>query len=1045
MPTTDELRAYDVADFGHVVLIDGIMIGFGDREEMLAYTPGGHSIRAGLVKAGTSFTESGNLRTGQLNDDTFQLTIDDHYGDLARLFAGVDDGERSLGDVPLGTGTRVHPNDSLAARPELDSMNIGIERIGPNGERHQYPAPTDYQIGLDHSIAVPGMDLAGAPVSENPIVWAGRRVVVYRCYRDRITYPHPSASGWRDFDEAVVVHWGTIRDEGEIQGRRWKFDCDGPSSWLRKPLGLGIQQLDPERPIRVQGVISLSTTAGADETGMASRLELIGANGVIAAYGARNFTAAITGTTADEIRDEIAAELGAVAAAAGTDGVWEDQAGYSLAMVGDGSIRISVDSQVGVAVPPGAGAGVLNLCLHRKVWGLLGYDVDYQRTLDAEPDEQRAISFSPIGLNGSFSQANDLGPDYWVGYFPTGRIEWPGGDVALSNNGVMRQYQPLHLQGTTILLAGLNAGQGQVIRLGDAVLGGGASQSTIAHPGQLAWPVASRPTDATAAIQIDGTACDRCGWWLFYGKRRMAGSEEVFDEFWVGLASWTNGTAQQDGLVSGDTIIVTRWFDPKLFGYDTKGGPDSDWLARDDADADEGQIYAMPIVMLGYRSGLDQAHIIMQRMLHTSGTSTGWTTFEQNAPTLDAGDNEPAGMTDPYRRDAERANLGLGVPEGFVQLPAAWDDEIALLDDDTILDVKVAFAPGMSSADVFRALMQPVGWSWHLRGGRYGVWCPAHPLTLADVEVVLDRGVKAAEYGDRGKRRDMGNELRKWAPVDRWVFDYNAKVMDGKPGKRLELNSPDKGLRYRPGGVEEKVSALFHREARFSSRVDLLSRWWSRRHFEVRNYPVPRYIGEQCHFGTVVMITDEELIDVLGEYEVTNRIAIVTRATLDFEDGIKVLDLLVIADRSNTPRLNGPLAQGWGYNTGTARISVKDDWAGFGNGWSDAAAFVEPAYTGITAFGGDAIVECLQWDGSAWAVTLTGTVRSVSTTPGAAYIEITGASGTYRRDQDCWVVLRPSVRSHGAWVESLLAPIADEAGEWTDDVPAQHDYIPWEQ
>lgn len=1038
MATTEELRVYDNAEFGHIVLFDGIMIGFGDCEGVLAYTPAGHSIRAGLIKAGTVLTESGNLRTGQFNDDTATITIDDFYGDIAGLFAAIDDTERSLGDVPLGTGTPVHPLSDLTGRPELDTKNIGTERIGANGARHQFPAPTGYTIGLDHSISMPGLDLAGAPVSDNPIVWAGRRVVVYRCYRDHITYPGSALTGWRPFDEAIVLWHGTVRDEGDVQGRRWKLECDGPGSWLRKPLGLNFGKT----PVRAVGDFTLVTSGEAREDGMAMTLSTVNANGIVAAYGESMFTTNITGTTADDIRDEVIAELAATAAATGLGGVWDEQANHHVGMTSDGSIQISVDAQLSASIPPGVAAGVLSLCLHRKVWAVLGYDVEYQRSLDLTPDDPRAIAFSPVWVNGTFNEANDFGPDYWTGYFPTGRSEWPNDDgLALSNNGITRQYKPLHPAGTAILLAGLNEGRGQVIRLLDATLGGGASGTTVVHPGQLAWPVASLPGSPSAPIQIDGIDCDRCGWWLFTGKRRYYGTEEVYDEAWIGLANWVNGGAAQDGMVSGDAIIVTHWFNPKLFGYSTKGGVDSDWIALAEAGEAEGQIQAQPIIMLGYGSTPDLAHVMLQRMLVTSGTCLGWDSVEQDAPNIAGGDNEPAG-THHIVRDAELASLGLGIPEDMVASPEEFAAEAELVEEAAILDVKIGIPAGFSSIDVFRALMQPIGWSWHLRGGRYGIFCPAQSLTLADADVVLDRSVKAAEYDDEGERVAMGNELRKWAPVDQWTIDYDARAGDGKPGKKLELNSPDRGLRYRPGGVNEKIPALFHHDAVFSTRLDMLARWWARRHFEVRNYPVNRYDGEQCHFGTRVNITEPELVDALGTYGITDRMGIITRKSMPMDDGYPTVDIIVLADRSSTPRMHAPFAQGIGYDSATLRGYVGDDWAGHGNGWADAAAFVEPSWSDL---GGDAAVQAVQWDGDTWAVTLTATVTSVVTTPGSAYLQLANVVGTYYADRDTWWTLRPSSVANAAWVEAYFAPIANDAGTYVDSAAATQDFIPWEQ
>lgn len=1031
MPTTTELIALNTNQWGLILLFDGIATGFCDQAWLVGLSTGAsHNVILGLQRDGLSASLAINLRDGQWQDSIAKVTIADltSAGSLADLFGAVSDDERSLGDVPFGEGLAVHPSTDLTSRPDLDNVNIGLERIGANGARHQYPVPPSFTIGMEHSITVPGLDIEGAPVTASPIVWEGRRAALYMCFRDHVTYPdRPGVTASaRPFSEARRIWCGTVRGEGTVSGREWTFTLDGPDSLLRKPLGVGYTA----DPVRAIGEITLVTSGEAREDGMLVRLDT-GTD----EYARREWSAYISASTTDEIRDDVIAEIATAGITAGVDGTWLNEDGFSLRMLQDGSIQISV--AVGTIGPSRMALG-----LHRKVWTALGYDVEIQRALYPDESDPRAVSFTP--LDPAYYETP--GPDYWLADIHVGENGWVNGD---DNAGNTRVYRPLYLGGTTALLAGLNEGRGQIIRLADAALAGGASQSTVAHPGQIARPITSDPDTPTSPIQIDGTNCTRCGWWLFSGKRRYAGTEQVYDERWVGFANWVGGSAQQDGLVSGDTIIVTRWEDPKMFGYDTVGGIDSDWIARDDAESNGGRIDAVPLLVLGYQHEADAAHVALQRLLYTTGTSTGWDSYSNDDPAQDAGDNEPSGGHS-VRRDGEVSYLGLGISEDWVALPAMFAAEAARVENDAILDVKVAFTAGYQAEDAIRSLMQPVGWAWHFRDGALGIWCPSDALTLGDATVALDQSVRVERHSGAGTTR-LRQAHRKWLPVDKWKIAADWQPLERRAANPIERIAPDPQLRYRPG--EAVISILAHGMRRggagLAERLLLMSKWYARRHFEVSRYPVPPVqTGLSLWPGTIVNITDPELYDPSTGYGVTSRIAIVTATHREFGEASATMevDLLVLADRTSQPRLHGLIAQGWGYNSATGRLYVKDNWAGVeGDGtWADATHFVEPTYVGFTALGGSAVVECWQWNGDVWDRTFTGSVSSVDTTPGAAYLVVGSTSGTYYRDMDTWVVLRDSTNSNGAWVEAWFAAISNDAGTWVDDAAATQDYRPWE-
>lgn len=1065
MPDTDALRALatagdDNVQVAYVILIDGILYGFTDHRGLVgASTGGGHSIVQGLSREGMMYRLAIDLKSngsGQILDSPLSFTLRNVDGtlDLADLFKAIDDTERALDDVPVGAGLPIHPSTSVVGRTDLYDTYVGLERIGSGGGRHQYPVPPDYEIGLEHRLRSAQNNLEAAPVSDDPIVWNGRRVVLYRVYRDHITYPGQPTQGWRPFAEWVRIWWGTMRDDGVVAGHEWQIEADGPESLLRKPLGIEYQR----EPVHAIAQFELS----AEESAIGIRLET-GEPGNTD-WGSADFTYTITGTTPEAIRADVIAAIDDIASTVGgAAGIYNDQVGCAVSMDDQGVIRISIAETA-------TWGAYLSLGLHAKVWAILGYVPDWQKAIWPNYDDSRAVDFhaqnDPWFASWTTSAPGD---GYIVGYFYTGDALDPSAHFnaddpeGLTNQGNPRVFFPWYLSGTQVLLADPTQGgtrSGQLVRIGDAALGVDSSQSTVAHPGQLDRPPASAIENVQAAYTLNGSPVNRQGLWLFFGKRRLAdanGAGAVVDEYQVARASWVNASGQQDGLVSGDTILITEWLEPGLFGFNRpRLGNDSlnendhqwagDWVSRVDAiNPGDGLLFCVPIVGLGYMNGgTDRADVVLQRLLLTSGTSQGWDSFTSDeAAEQDPGDNEPADTSTFAVLDAEGATLGLGIPSAWVQSVTQWNAAVDLVDTQQILEQKVAFSGGYQSMDVIRGLMQSIGWAWNLRGGQYGVWCPADPIGLADAEFVL---VKAAKPNEQGT--DTRQQQRKSQPIDRFTFDASWAPHLNKTAQKIELQSPDPGYAYRPGDVSVNVPAHSYRGGGgLSDRVAHLSRFWARRHFEVKGYRVPQIPFEDCWPGTIVRITDPRLVDARGTVGVTNRLAIVTAVSVEMgiDEGTTKLDLLVLSDRTITPRLNAPVAVGYRWDAATSTAYVHDNYFGFeDDDWSDAATFVEPSYDGITPFGGAAAVGGYQWDGDTWALRITGRIASVVTTAGSASLTLSGTSGTAYRDMDTlWVLESKATLDNGAWVEALFAPICDDDGTFTTSAGSSAGY-PWE-
>src|SRR5690348_202802 len=142
MPTTAQLRVQPNPQFANALIVHGIREVLVDHPDLVGYNFGGS--RTGVLalsRVDLSYTHEIDLRKSTIEDHPCSFTITDYDGTLGHLFAAVDDTERQLGDVPLGAGLPIAPNDTITA-PQLFDKHIGTERIGPAGERPLYPAPS---------------------------------------------------------------------------------------------------------------------------------------------------------------------------------------------------------------------------------------------------------------------------------------------------------------------------------------------------------------------------------------------------------------------------------------------------------------------------------------------------------------------------------------------------------------------------------------------------------------------------------------------------------------------------------------------------------------------------------------------------------------------------------------------------------------------------------------------------------------------------------------------------------------------------------------
>jgi len=988
MPDTDALEAREDAQWELVFVIEAVRTAWCSHRFLEALDVGdGRVLRRGLERSGMSRRREIDMRKGTLVDRTMRIQISDHIGDMAELFST----DRADWEYLSQT---IQADDAPTLQAALFDMHIGTELIGPAGERRQYPVPLGDTLGRQHYAGSLDSQLGATPsrYSSLPMTWVGRRCALYRVYRDHVTYPDDYSEGWRPASEWVRTWWGSMRDDGRLSGRVWTLECSGERSWLQKDLGL----LTQRTPVGVRPTFQYS----ADEA-QAAGVVRVSDNSV--RHGALAFGPVFTGDSLEELRAEFAAVVTFIANNPGADGAWSEYSGNVLATQGGGrSILFRQDS-----VSPGVPVvdGQFWVILHRRMWERLGWDLG-----QSDAAEEYAYLFTDVFPIVVTDRTDPPPSDEYVGL----RID-------ITRDTLAYEVEPRFSGGVAPIDPTQVAASGQVLNLSPNTAG------EVTHNGQTFAPVASDPADETIGYDLpDAPECDTQGLFLLQGERRFAGQEDTFEESTILQCSW----ADQQGTLLNNQAVATRMWDPRLVGI-SRPMLASTWSQQ------ENGIQARPLLYLGYQqaNGYDLAHLVMQRVLLSTGTSTGWSGFAAEAPiSSDPGDNDPPILAGFVRLDTERADLGLAIPREMIQSPVNWQ-QAAQSATEEALEVFTAIEPGTNSEDVFDGLMRPLGLAWSLAGGQYGVFTPHDPIAESDIDWVITR---AEQEGDYGRLQEPDQDLRDYAPVDRFDMKWSAVLYEeGDFRYSAKIDATDAGRRYRPGGIEEPLEAPYHRRRATASnslraRQSARAAFWARRHYLVRGFPVLPSLGRRMSAGEGLRITHPGLVDAVGsDYGVTSRRARIVAVEERFgrDRSRFLIDFLVYAERSTVPRVHGPSARGRGFDSDTDTILVDDDWLGIGNDWSDAAAFVEPSYVGLAGFGGDLNVKWWQWDGTGLAVTGSGVVESVDTTPGSSSITLSSMTGTYNPCMDTIVVPVEVDEQAAAYALQLFAGIAAENGQ----------------
>ncbi len=987
-----DLRMRPSCRWGYVILLEGCPFGFTTHLELSESWTGTkwwdfdeRKIYPGLVMP-RELTTSQDSKSGQFESQSATFEITDFDGLIIPKFFG------NLSKVYVSLGARLDPLQDPAPASVVDGGGnnvdladsfIGTEAIGPELQRNYYSCtPWEVLPGQDH----PAFEEPLPPITSSsvgPYLVEGRRITVLRIIYDEDlgVWPGPE----EQWEAAISGNWapafwfGKLRTAGEVRENNiWSIDCDGPHSWLEKPLAT--------RASATWYPVTADLTLSAEEKRIAVSFAKIFNNGDDAEINGSDDSYLVDDT---DVFNSVKTAVVDISNLPGTGGFkFTDESD-----TGAGQINFNLNS-VGISISPSYGyAGRMRLELHFRVWQFLGYSpLEDQGNL-----EEGRPYFEPESAEhpGCYAAYFSTTPAPLEVLIPSGEYDWAGGTTP-------RVYTVTY-QGSVSVLSGAG---GQAVHLHPT-----GESDTIYCEGQTIRP-------RTLSF-INAQVTTQARWWAFRGKLQLEGQEEPEDTVQIARCSWVEdfpGSIATDGFGLTKGLVVDEWLDPRLFHMNFK--PISEklgWASRDDSEVDGAQIMAAPLSVFGaWNRRADSAVSTLLRVLVSTGTAA----WDEAADDEQDGDDALVGKLaqltegsnslglDYPAGDYEIADLGLAIPAGMIDAQSFLDAASDLPEGQAgpLSSGKVAVLGPVQSQELLASLMEPRGWAWSLIRGRFGIYSPHISSELKfneSTDISITKSDLAGVAGDPASVL-FSTGLRPVFPFEQLRVDYAGDPLEGFTSGQQEYQyrARDVGARARSGKVEKELHApdliatewlagdepkktddipTWTSEIRKLWEVQIPT-WLARPHRLIQGLKILPHKAQDLGVGSIVRITNPWPPNSGGTYGLTNVSGRVVSITHDTASGVATIDVLAEATAPEALRW-APIVRVMDgddpadrFDTDTLTFYCQD------YGGVDAGlvlqSFIKPA--DLAADDEPCRVNVLGFNGVRWMLVLTAHVESVN-------------------------------------------------------------------
>lgn len=1008
---------------------------------------GTREVRTGLIVEGLEPTYAlEDLKTGTLQSNPVTIRILDP--ELATLFAADKESEIVAERIPPSTtplSTSIAVDGGLTTNPR--GRHIGIEHIGPSGQRNFLPAIPFDGVGLDHPV---GPNQTPVLVSDEPIAFAGRMVTIYRVYAD------PTApSGDTDYtayytwdecqDAGDLVFVGIMRDAGVVgENEIYSIECHGWDALLRRTLG----GVNSSNWVRIDADLTLSDTESLIAIGFAGKGQQV----TDTFYDSSVFDAlhVISGndrpTVAAQIDGWISDALDGtdtnVNFSGGDFDTWAQVPSPGslnplAGLTSEGVFWIRRNPEDPATPSPSQGEyGEMFIVMHERAWRCLGYEPERQQLFLPPDGDVTKLEFRELDAGeqlifpgGGATGINVPDSGYLLGIIRTIAPGCTRDDLdAYDNDGAAREVYPVQTSAVFVL----SPSGGQVIRL---------SETFDYLEGQITNGVYNSSI-------IDGIQCEHSRWCVFRGDVAVIEDDQDTPEVEVSDAakrravasvSWTEGTTHGEvgvGDAFQPAMFIDQWLDARPFGMNdkllTKG-----WSGKL---VGKGGIEIAPLNTYHYllAENVEDAATLVQQILLSTGACSGWDDALDNGASIDAGPNtHPSAPL--FAGDYELAELGLAIPYQLVAEPDAWTDAFAGTDGD-LNKLRLAYLGPFQSVDVLESVLRPRGLCWSLNGKTIGAF-RLGPVANEDADLTITEDDLAGDPLDPLSAAPM-QTLRATGQLDGVVVGYRWDPESGKPALEFTAKSLDADARRRTGELIEEfrddgampdfadsaVTGVDFQAARARFRQlwqHELADFFARRHYLLK-FTLARPLGQDAMPGTSVAITNPWPIAPDGSRGIAGATGRIVSATHVLSTGNTRVQAIVFVGASTAhyaPEL---------FVRGVSGSTVEVYPAGtFAN--PTLVGLEEPAWSSI---GGDAQAGLFQRNGDAWTLVFSGTVASVNVA--ARTVTFSSSVSGWLRDKDHILVLLPYVdQDADSFPLELYGVIADYDNTIGDgDTPA---------